>query len=217
MQLNNSSLKILKLWQNWCIFRGESIHRYFTISNLKAGTFLQCKNVKLIKNDGSHSRGQYGLSQISKYYKLVHYKNEEGKVDALWDTILKFHACMHLKHSGMYENANAHDDTCWISKWWGSRGLAPWQGLQGGSDPLPRKFCISWAENVYFQAPFKVCAWKFTLKLCKCTQSFNFLVFSCSLLCSFTMPRIAIDFKQFVLTLTSLKEQFERVINYRSC
>ena len=48
VQLNNSSLKILKLWQNWCIFRVESIHGYFTISYLKAGTFLQCKKAKML-------------------------------------------------------------------------------------------------------------------------------------------------------------------------
>ena len=28
---------------------------------------------------------------MSKYYILVHYKNEEGKVDALWDTSFKIH------------------------------------------------------------------------------------------------------------------------------
>ena len=48
VQLNNSSLKILKLWQNWCIFRVESIHGYFTISYLKAGTFLQCAKAKML-------------------------------------------------------------------------------------------------------------------------------------------------------------------------
>ena len=50
MQLNNSSLKILKLWQNWCIFRVESIHGYFTISYLKAGMFLQCKKCSILSN-----------------------------------------------------------------------------------------------------------------------------------------------------------------------
>ena len=77
---------------------------------------------------------------MPKYYILVHYKNEEGKVDASWDTIFKIPGCMHPNHSGLYENTNAHDDTCFgISKWWESRGLTPWQGLQGGSGPLPRK------------------------------------------------------------------------------
>ena len=47
-----------------------------------------------------------------KYYILVHCKNEEGKVDALWETGFKIPRCMHPNHSGLYENTNAHDDTC---------------------------------------------------------------------------------------------------------
>ena len=40
-----------------------------------------------------------------KYQNITYWcKNEEGKVDALWDTIFNIPRCMHPNHSGLYEN-----------------------------------------------------------------------------------------------------------------
>ena len=52
----------------------------------------------------------YPKYQNVTYWCII--KNEEGKVDALWDTIFKIPRCMHPNHSGLCENTNAHDGTC---------------------------------------------------------------------------------------------------------
>ena len=72
---------------------------------------------------------------MSKYYILVHYKNEEGKVDASWDTIFKIPRCMHPNHNGLYENTNAHDDKQMMA---GPRvqGADPLAGVARGQWPL---------------------------------------------------------------------------------
>ena len=49
-----------------------------------------------------------------KYKNITYWciiKNEEGKVDALWDIIFKIPRCMHPNHRGMYKNTNAHNNT----------------------------------------------------------------------------------------------------------